>query len=88
MDRKRIVELFTSDGAKAEEIKNMVLAAYISAHNNTCLAEREHNLDVLCQIRDALAEVSGMEKYHKFCCEGIEILRKELQEQKDELYAH
>lgn len=88
MDRERIVELFTSDGANAEEIKNMVLAAYFSSHNNTCLAEREHNLDVLCQIRDALAEVSGTEKYHKFCCEGIEILRKEFQEQKDKLQVH
>lgn len=88
MDRERIVELFTSDGANAEEIKNMVLAAYLSSHNNICQSEREYNLDVLCQIRDALAEVSGMEKYHKFCCEGIEILRKELQEQKDGLQAH
>lgn len=88
MDRERIVELFTSDGANAEEIKNMVLAAYLSSYNNTCRAEREHNLDVLCQMRDALAEVSGTERYRKFCCEGIEILRKELQEQKDELQAH
>lgn len=88
MDRERIVELFTSDGANAEEIKNMVLAAYISSRNNTCRAEREHNLGVLCQIRDTLAEVSGTERYRNFCREGIEILRKELQEQKDELHAN
>ena len=88
MDRERIVELFTSSGADTEEIKNMVLAFYISSHNNTCRAEREHNLDALCQIRDALAEVSGMERYHKVCCQGIEILQKELQEQKDESQAY
>ena len=88
MDRERIVELFTSNGEDAEEIKNMVLAAYISLHNNTCRVEREHNLDALRQIRDALAEVPGMERYRKVCCQGIEILQKELQEQKDESQAY
>ena len=80
MDSERIVELFTSDDANAEQIKNMTLAAFFSLDNNTCRAEREHNLDALCQIRDALAKVPGTERYRRACCEGIEILQKELQE--------
>lgn len=80
MKRERIVKLFTYDGANAEEAKNVVLAALISSDNNTCRAEREENLDLLCQIRDALAGVPGTERYRKVCCDGIEILQKELQE--------
>lgn len=87
MDRERIVELFASDEDGAEEMKNMILAAYIGSYNNSCRAEREHNLDVLRQIRDALAEVPGTERYRGVCCQGIEILQKELQEEGDESQA-
>ena len=80
MDKERIVELFTSHGANAEQIKNMTLAAFISSDNNTCRAEREHNLDALRQIRDVLAEIPRMERYREICCEGIEILQSEIQE--------
>lgn len=78
--RERIVELFTSWGEDAEQIKNMILAALISLDNNTGRAERERNLDMLRRIRDALAEAPGTERYRRVCDQGIKILQNELQQ--------
>ena len=81
LNREHIVEIFTEgQDEKSERIRIGILGALISSYNNTCRAEREHNLDLLCQIRDALADVQDAECYFKFCCRGIEILQKELQE--------
>lgn len=77
--RERIVELFTSWGEDAEQIKNMILAALISLDNNTGRVERERNLDMLRRIRDALAEAPGTERYRRVCDQGIKILQNELQ---------
>lgn len=84
ISKERIVDLFTIDGEDGGLLRNMVLGALISADNNTCRAEREHNMELLSQIRDILAEKPGTERHHKFCCEGIEILEKELRELADE----
>lgn len=84
ISKERIVELFTVDGEDGGLLRNVVLGALISADNNENRAQREHNIDMLSQIRDILAETPGTERYHKFCCEGIEILEKELRELADE----
>ena len=39
---------------------------------------------MLSQIREALEEVPGTERYRKICGEGIELLEKELRELADE----
>ena len=82
IDKDRILELFSSNDSKSKGLKCMIIGAYISSDNNTCKEERIHNLNILEQIRNVLVNVEDLNKYYDYCCKGIEILKKELLEEK------
>lgn len=77
--KEYFIELFTASGPETEQVKCLVIAGLISAESNTCRGERECNLQMLTEIRDALANVPGAEKYYNDCCKGIDILTREIE---------